>query len=157
MCEIVKGVCMCVTYYIMHHYLLVISSNMFLLPIAAFFIQSFVGKTARLLQKMIVALLLINYIVSVWFWYDGRQNTIIHTIDAFFARLSSVFVSSYILILHDLELLWKHLFLHVLYQALRMFYFSNRVSKREWCSDEHVWSHFLFHLLVGIGATFAFI
>jgi hypothetical protein len=144
-------------YMLLHHHILIISSSVFLVPILQFLRYNNHKYFQSLVQCGLVCMLLCNYIFSVLFWWDGRPNTIIHRIDAFLARLSIVSFSSYILFFRNLELRWKALFLLVLQQCFRMYYFGSKASALNWCSDAHIIWHLFFHLFVGIGATFAFI
>lgn len=110
-------------------------------------------KKERNSYEIIISLLLfINIICSLAFWSNPIQNSIIHRIDAIFARVSIVFFTIYFLFYKETKLIMKNIYLSTLINGVIMFYFSDENSRIEWCSENHINSHFIFHIFSIIGS-----
>jgi hypothetical protein len=79
----------------MTHQKLLFSSLFILLPLTFFYIKSNKNNYEYILAN----LLIINMILSLLFWYNPIKNGFIHTIDAFFARVSVICFLIYIVFL----------------------------------------------------------
>ncbi len=124
--------------------LLIVTSLLFLIP---FYIS-------KMRNEIIISILLfINTICSVFFWYDPIQHSMIHRIDAIFARISILFFTMYMLFYKKTEIIMKNMYLSILINGIIMFYFSDFYSNIEWCSNDHIKYHFIFHIFIIIGST----
>jgi hypothetical protein len=109
------------------------------------------------LEKMIlVMLLLANIILSILFWSNPIEHCFIHQMDAFFARISFFTFSGYILF-KEMDITLKLCFLSLLVLSSVLFYYSDHYSKKEWCGEDHLLYHSMFHGVTSIGCSFAFI
>ena len=137
-----------------HHRILVLSSFFLLLPLLVFYQKE--EKTTA--EYFLAGLLCINITISVLFWFEPTRNSAVHTIDAFFARVS--LVSFIVYILFHLWQLQQKIFLFVFMGLLTLsmviFWLSNHHSSKKWCSPYHIFHHFLFHFVIAVGSSFAF-
>lgn len=69
----------------MIHYLLVLSSCLLLL------------NFALIRNKLLAALLLANFATSIAFWMNPIQKSFLHTVDSFFAKLSLLIFTAYMM------------------------------------------------------------
>jgi len=132
---------------------LYVSALFLLLPITIFMYSN---KT-NIYESFLVALLTINIILSLLFWTNPIKHSYMHFYDALFARISFIAFSVYILFIKDIEYQIKFLFLIILFSSFIMIYYSNKHSKQNWCSNNHIGCHAIFHFLISIGCCFAFI
>jgi len=134
--------------------LLVISSTSFLLPISYALYQY---HNLTITQYILAGLLFCNCIISCTFWFYPIRHSVINKIDSFFAKMSFIFYSIYILVYHNISLSAKFLFILILHQSIKQFKNSGYYSRCNWCCNEHIFYHFIFHFLVSLGCFFAFI
>jgi Ca2+/Na+ antiporter len=137
----------------MHHCCLSFSSLFLLIPIYFFTI-----KQNKNIGEIIAALLIfINIVFSFMFWLNPIEHSLIHFYDGIFGKISFVFISIYILFVKNIDHELKIIFLLILLFSLYMFYYSNENSQKQWCCKKHVICHIIFHILISVGCTFAFI
>jgi hypothetical protein len=134
----------------------------FLLSITSLFlffpIIVFIYKDSNNLYETLLALLLfINIILSSLFWTNPIQNSVIHFYDGIFGKISFFLFTIYILFVKQVDYRLKLTFLGILIVSLTVFYQSNEHSKNEWCSKNHVLCHSIFHILISIGSSIAFV
>ena len=134
----------------------------FILSITSLFlffpIIVFIYKDDNNLYETLLALLLyINIILSSLFWTNPIQNSVIHFYDGIFGKISFFLFTIYILFVKQVDYRLKLAFLGILIVSLTVFYQSNEHSKREWCSNNHVLCHSIFHILISIGSSIAFL
>jgi len=108
------------------------------------------------LETILTLLLLINIGLSILFWINPIEKSPIHFYDGLFAKISYIIFPIYILFVKEIENKMKLLFLFVFFLSLVMFYYSNNYSKN-WCSKEHLICHSMFHFLISLGCSIAFI
>jgi hypothetical protein len=138
----------------MNNLYLVGSTNYLLFPIILF---------AMNLQKMdrcrifLAILLLINVCLSFLFWINPVKNSVIHLCDGLFAKLSVIVFSFYVFFIKQVHIFIKIYFAMMLLFALYCFYYSNKYSSIEYCTNEHVTCHSIFHMWVGLGCIVAFV
>lgn len=143
---------------------LVFSSFLFLLPLYIFFNKSKKNNYEYGLSFLIY----INFILSILFWLNPIKQSIMHKIDVFFARVSFVCISLYILFVKNNYLqnkntcqITKFQFISLLILIFicisTMVYLSNYYSTREWCCNEHFICHCFFHIFAVMGITIAFL
>jgi hypothetical protein len=115
-------------------------------------------KTQHIIPEFVLAFLLTNnIIISFLFWKNPSKNSRLHYYDGILAKISYILFPSYILFIKDINYILKILFTLIFLLSNTMFYYSNYHSKRCWCSKKHIIYHSLFHLLISIGTSFAFI
>ena len=132
---------------------LCISSLLLLFPIIIFYCN--VNKT---IPEVVLAFLLTNnIIISFLFWKNSIKNSLLHYYDGIFAKISYVVFPIYILFIKDIDYFLKILFTIIFLLSTTLFYYSNYHSKECWCSKKHIIYHSLFHILINIGTSFAFI
>ena len=108
-------------------------------------------------ETILALLLLINIILSFLFWINPIEKSLIHFYDGIFAKISFILFSFYILFIKDIEYKIKLIFFIILLLSSIIFYYSNKNSKKNWCSKEHLICHSIFHILIRIGCSIAFI
>jgi hypothetical protein len=123
----------------MTHYLLVLSSFLLLL------------NCALIRNQLLSALLLANFATSIAFWMNPIQKSFLHTVDSFFAKLSLVAFTVYMMFIKGATS--RHRFVYVLVLSFTgiMAFFSNIFSRSEWTCSGHILCHFVFHIFSNIG------
>jgi hypothetical protein len=130
-----------------NHELLVCSSFLFLIPVYLLICISQKGTYEFLLMFLVSC----NFLFSVLFWSNPVKFSKQHIWDAFFARLTGIYIFLYVVCLKGFSLLHKLTFFLNLMSTMILIYFSDYYSSMFWCSQEHVYSHFAFHLLIIFG------
>jgi hypothetical protein len=129
------------------------TSLFLLIPIIIFSFNE--NKTT---SEFILAFLLINNIIlSVLFWKNPIKNSLIHFYDGIVAKISYIIFPIYVIFLKDIEYNNKLVFSITFISSSVMFYYSNNYSKICWCSNHHILCHSIFHILISIGTSIAFI
>ena len=106
-------------------------------------------------ETILALLLLINIILSFSFWINPIEKSTIHIYDGFFAKISYILFTIYILFIKEIDYKIRIVSLIILLLTLIMFYYSNIKSKK-WCSNQHIVYHFIFHLVSSMGCSIAF-
>ena len=103
------------------------------------------------IEKVLSTLYFMNYICSTLFWINPNEHNIIHKIDGIIAKISFLLFSIYGIIIQ------KNL-LFFIYTILSLYFFYNSAyfSKIKWCSNDHIYNHFMFHIFISIGTTYIF-
>jgi len=136
------------------HKILITSSTFFLLPIL--YITIF-AENRNCYEKFLSILLLFNFILSVMFWHNPIKKSIIHKIDGILAKSSVVIFFIYISFIKEIDFFYKLLFYSFFIICMFFAKVSNVLSRKNWCSDSHVFIHFLMHFIGICGSLFAFI
>lgn len=132
---------------------LLMSSLFVLIPLLFFYV-----KTDKNNYEYILAtLLVLNMILSLLFWSNPIKNGLIHTIDAFFARVSLICFIIYFVFLKENTTLQKMNCFILLLMGIIMFLYGNNESCKNWCSKNHTNCHMCFHLFVYLSASYAFV
>jgi len=129
-------------------------TTLFLLFPIIIFIQNY---KSNIYETILASLLLVNIILSFLFWINPMKNSLMHFYDGIFAKISCILFSFYILFIKDIEYKIKLIFFIILLLSSIIFYYSNKNSKKNWCSKEHLICHSIFHILISIGCSIAFI
>ena len=130
-----------------------LTSLFLLFPIIIFSFN--VNKT---IPEIILAFLLINNIIlSFLFWKNPIKNSLLHFYDGITAKISYILFPIYVLFIKNIDYTNKIVFAITFISSSIMFYYSNNYSKRCWCSNQHILCHSIFHLLITIGTTIAFL
>jgi hypothetical protein len=109
-------------------------------------------------ERFLVFLLLINISLSFYFWWrEPIQHSDIHFYDGLFAKISVFIFTIYILFIKETEFDIKLLFTILLFISFYFFYYSNYYSSREWCCQEHIQYHSIFHFIISIGCCTVFL
>ena len=135
-----------------NHLYLVGSSLLFIIPIAIFLMK----HKKNVWEYVLCILLFINFILSLLFWSQPIQHSTIHIYDAIFGRISLFLFIFYIFFIKHFVVAVKLLCFVVLFFILILFYYSDVYSSKEWCSDNHIMCHFVFHMFISIGCSLAF-
>ena len=123
----------------MIHYLLVLSSFLLLL--------NFVLIRNTLLSTLLLA----NFATSIAFWMNPIQKSFLHTVDSFFAKLSLLVFTAYMMFIKGTSSRHRFLYAVVLSFTGIMAFFSNIFSRSEWACTGHILCHFVFHIFSNIG------
>jgi hypothetical protein len=132
----------------MNHYLLVGSSFLLLL--------NYIYKRRNSWENYLIGLVSINFVLSVLFWMNPVKPSWIHRIDAAFAKISLLMFTTYIMFIKSIGSLRKLSYTIALSFVAIMAFFSDLFSKQEWLCQDHVMSHFAFHVFASAGTLFAF-
>jgi hypothetical protein len=148
----------------MNHFYLVISSLFFNFPLLFFFgkLERYSRLSKDFLQEnkmecILAGLLFLNLIFSSFFWINPIPYNGIHILDGIFGKISLFLFSIYILFHKKIGITRKIVFLCILGLGLFLFYYSNEYSREDWCCDEHIFYHFIFHIMVASGCSLSFI
>jgi len=128
-------------------------TTMFLLFPIIIFIQN---DKKNIYETILACLLVINIILSFLFWTNPIENNLIHFYDGICGKISYIVFSIYILFLKNLEYKIKLIYLILIFLSSLMFYFSSKFKKK-WCSKNHLLCHSIFHFLISLGSSIAFI
>ena len=132
----------------MNHYLLVGSSFLLLL--------NYIYERQNEWENNLIGLVSINFILSVMFWMNPMKGSLIHRIDAAFAKISLLMFTTYIMFIKSVGSRRKFAYTIALSFVAITAFFSNIFSRQEWLGHEHVMSHFAFHVFASTGTLFAF-
>jgi len=132
----------------MNHYLLVGSSFLLLL--------NRIYKRQNEWENNLIGLVSVNFILSVMFWMNPVKQSWIHRIDAAFAKISLLMFTTYIMFIKSISSRRKLAYTIALSFVVIMAFFSDAFSKQEWLCQDHVMSHFAFHVFASAGTLFAF-
>ena len=130
-----------------------ITTLFLLFPIIIFFYN----KNKTIWEIFLVLLLLTNIILSFLFWSNSTEKSLIHFYDGIFAKISYILFSIYVLFIKDTKYKIRLAFLIILFASSIMFYYSNNNSTKNWCSRQHLVFHSIFHFLISIMSSIAFI
>jgi hypothetical protein len=137
----------------MNCFCLSITTLFLLFPIIIFFYN----KNQTIWEIILVLLLITNIILSFLFWSKSIEKSLIHFYDGIFAKISYILFSIYILFIKDIKYKIRLVFLIILFVSSIIFYYSNINSTKNWCSNKHLVFHSIFHFLISIGSSIAFI
>lgn len=147
-----------------NNYYLVLSSATFLIPVVIFLLKYCfintavaVARDSILLEAILVVCLTVNFILSVAFWYNPVKYSVIHIVDAFFARLSLLCFSIYILIIKQYSLINKFTVLMFMFKSIKYYLKGAQYSSQMWCCINHIYNHLCFHIYISFASLFAFI
>ena len=126
----------------LNHKILFVSSHLFLLPIMYYIVYA---KKTRI-QSMLFSALFSNFIFSIAFWYNPIKHSLIHRIDAIFARTSIILLLLYTLFIHNLSFYVLFWFILSVFTMFFFFYMSNRGSSQQWCGLSHIMCHLMSHI-----------
>lgn len=132
----------------MNHYLLVGSSFLLLL--------NYIYERQNEWENNLIGLVSINFILSVMFWMNPVKGSLIHRIDAAFAKISLIMFTTYIMFIKTIGSRRKLAYTIALSYVTIMAFFSNIFSRLDWVCRDHVMSHFAFHVFASTGTLFAF-
>lgn len=135
---------------------LIFSSTFFILPFLYIYVIN-KNKQNSYSEKYLSILLLFNLLLSILFWCNPIKFSTIHYIDSFFVKLSVFCIFIYITFIKNLDYYYKLIFygLYLIFISFAML--SNDSSTKEWCSNDHIFSHFLMHVVGISGSYIAFI
>ena len=133
--------------------ILSITTLFLLFPIIIFLYN----KNKTIWEYILALLLLTNIFISFLFWLNPIENSLIHFYDGILAKISYLLFPIYILFVKDINYKIKLASLMILFISSIMFYYSNINSKKNWCSQEHLVCHSIFHFLISVGCSIAFI
>jgi len=136
------------------HKILITSSTLFLLP---FLYVILFSEKSNHYEKVLSLLFVINFVFSFVFWCNPIKNSLVHKIDAIFVRISVIAVFCYISFIKEIELDYKLIFYIIFLLFIYSALLSNKLSRKNWCSDSHVFIHFFMHLIGITGSYIAFI
>lgn len=117
----------------------------------------FIYSKKNIYETFLAFLLLMNIMFSFLFWINPIENSSIHFYDGIFAKISYIVFPIYILFIKTIQYKIKLLSLILLLLSSIMFYYSNENSQKKWCSKKHIIYHSIFHFLISIGCSIAFI
>lgn len=132
---------------------LLFTSFLILLPLSLFYFK----KNKNKYEYILALLLIINLILSLLFWSNPIKNSLIHKIDAFFARVSLIFFVIYILFFKENNIVLNFIILILFLKGIMMFFYSDKESSKSWCSKNHINYHMCFHLFMYLAAFYVFI
>ena len=110
------------------------------------------NKQKTIIDFLLLLLIVLNIIFSQLFWNNPIQNSKIHKTDAIIAKIVIL-----LFIIYTLIYKFKNSYLFLLVGMCISFYFSNKFSNIEWCSNKHLLSHALLHIFGFIGVFYAFL
>lgn len=140
-----------------HHRWLCITPMMNALPLLYYWRYKEHTRILTFISFFIACLML----STILFWYSPIQNGYIHNIDKaivyFIGFLSIGYILFYKLFCQNIHRYVWFLYGMILAAGTYFLYLSNYYSTIEWCSDDHIISHFWFHLIAKPSIWFVFI
>lgn len=137
-----------------NNYYLVLSSCLFLVSVI-YFICNFENNNIEILLALLI---LSNVVFSTLFWRKAEYKSIIHKFDGLFGKLSFILVFCYVLLFKEnCSKYHKIIFTILVITSSILFYTSDKISKKKWCSRKHIIVHSIFHLFCAICTLFTFI
>jgi hypothetical protein len=135
-----------------NNYYLAISSVFFLFG----FIYFLLFSIKNVLETALAMMLFICFVVSSMFWCYPIQNSAIHMVDGFFAKIAMLFFVVYTILFKNMDTATTISYIALITLTLTVFYYSNHYSSNDWCCDKHIYYHVLMHTSSFIGITYAF-
>jgi hypothetical protein len=126
------------------------NTHSLLLLTIIFFI--FYVKNKSPFEYILAGLLVVSILLSQMFWSNPIQHSRIHRIDAVVAKLT---IATFIL--YTLLYKFRYSYLLVLSALFITFYWSHSYSSQEWCSEQHIVWHGIFHVWCVIASFYAFL
>ena len=137
--------------------ILLISSLFFLIPIYVFIKKIVLYREyIYIFEYVLAAFILFNIFASLLFWYNGKKNSGFHVVDGLFAKISLIVFIIYVLFFKKIPYYMIFLFLVLLTYVIYFLYCSNYYSTIQWCSEQHIFHHAMFHACASMGAIYAF-
>jgi hypothetical protein len=99
--------------------------------------------------------ILSSYVLSQLFWTHGVRGSVIHRIDGAVAKV--VFAGFFIYTSRYKRPPPHLLFYAVVSLMVAAFYMSDRASRKQWLSPEHIRRHSVFHILCFLASISAFL
>jgi len=149
-----------------NYHFLCLTTLFFLFPLVAFllkilgvfnitdFLPVYMGEFITI-EYLLVGLIVINIIMSLLFWSNPVDGSIIHILDGFFAKFSLIAFVFYTLFYKQLSTYAIIVYLGILFVALMFAGLSHYYSSREWCSNLHVIFHGCMHFFFSLGVIMA--
>jgi hypothetical protein len=137
-----------------NHKILVFSSSFFIAPFL--YLYLFI-QNPNPYEIVLSILLLCNLFFSVLFWNNPVKFSLLHTLDKYFVRLSVIAGFVYISLIKDIEYYNKYMFYVLYFLFMVLAKLSTIESDKVWCSDMHIFYHFLLHTIGISGSYIAFI
>lgn len=134
------------------HYLC-ITSGLFFISLFTYFLNN--DKNVK--KNILACALFLCLVFSQLFWYNPKNNSFIHKMDARISKLSAFLFIIYTLFYKNLTIFVIILYLLLGFLTLYTFYRSDYYSNKEWCCDEHLFNHGLIHISAFFATQYAFI
>jgi|LauGreSuBDMM15SN_2_FD.fasta_scaffold17330_2 FlaA1/EpsC-like NDP-sugar epimerase len=131
-------------------------TNLLLIIPIGYFLFNIQTETPKI-EFLLATMLLIVIYFSQQFWKNPIKHSRIHRIDAIVAKITIVSFILYTLFKfsNSFDVLWMCYL--VLFAIVTSFYFSNKYSNEEWCSNKHLCCHGLLHIFCFIATFYAFL
>lgn len=141
-----------------HHRWLCITPMMNALPLLYYWLFY---KEKRNVLTFICVLIACLMISTMIFWYSPIQHGSMHTIDKMIVIITGFLTVGYMLF-YKLFCKKIHRYIWFIYgialaSGTYFLYLSNYYSSIEWCSPDHLMSHFWFHLIAKPSIWFVFL
>jgi len=149
-----------------NYHFLCLTTLFFFLPLVAFllkilgvfnitnFLPVYMSEFITI-EYFLVGLILINIIMSLLFWSNPVDGSVIHILDGFFAKFSLIIFVFYTLFYKQLSNYAIIVYLGILLISLMFAGLSHYYSSREWCSNLHVIFHGCMHFFFSLGVIMA--
>jgi hypothetical protein len=149
-----------------NYHFLCLTTLFFLLPLVAFllkklgvfnitnFLPVYMSEFITI-EYLLVGLILINIIMSLLFWSNPMDGSIIHILDGFFAKFSLIIFVFYTLFYKQLSTYAIIVYLGILFVSLMFAGLSHYYSSQEWCCNLHVIFHGCMHFFFSLGVIMA--
>ena len=149
-----------------NYHFLCLTTLFFLFPIIAFllkklevfnitdFLPVYMGEFITI-EYFLVGLILINITMSLLFWSNPINGSVIHILDGFFAKFSLITFVFYTLFYKQLSTYAIVVYLGILFVSLMFAGLSHYYSSQEWCSNLHVIFHGCMHFFFSMGVIMA--
>jgi hypothetical protein len=104
------------------------------------------NKNKNLEKNILAGVLFICLFLSQLFWSNPKQNSLIHKIDAFVAKITTLLFFTYVFYKNYLNFMLYICIILAIF-AIVSFYRSNHFSNKEWCCNDHLFNHGLLHIV----------
>ena len=131
-------------------------TNLLLIIPVGYFLFN-VRKETPKIEFLLAAMLLVVIYFSQQFWQNPIKHSQIHRIDAIFAKMTLLTFIVYTFYKFSNSFVHSLSSCLVLIAIATSFYFSNKYSNEEWCSNNHLCCHGLLHIFCFIATFYAFL
>ena len=127
------------------------TSTFGIIPLSAFYLK----PNKNIYEYGLAGLLINNILFTILFWKNPIKHSVMHKLDALFARISLLGITGYIVFTKNNSSI--ALFFILFSIGMGLFYGSNKESCKHWCSTNHTLYHMCFHVFICLAVSCAFI
>lgn len=94
--------------------------------------------------------LLFTFFISMLFWARAVKNSFIHKLDSIFSKIAVAICSFFFMLYIENDYCDKLIYLFCFFLMGTFFSLGTSLSRRNWCSANHIIVHAIFHIIATI-------